>query len=466
VISKSKGCNVRVWDLSVNIKAGDGKSPDKAAEKTAGDTAGTAQPTPLVKFVNPPHRDITNTNDALAVCNRYAVGGSDHLVLSDIDGSTDSQWLNRMEVPLPAGIPFASQAGAAGGGSRRRRALKTVREACSTEDGAHMMISCSDGSLLYHHSPTGVDTPTNGGSSALYTEPSTLAQFSSGEEGPHGQPLCIAVAYVAGENAAVVVTATDGEVPEGNSEGGIHPGLPMLYVRTLGECAAFATMRHNQEGAFPGSVHSSGGQRGSGRKGASTHNNKAKKQPVKRNSPGSHSSVGAAQASKKKKQTNTTVHSSPQQSPYVEVDSDDGHSPPKKQRHKQAHARTVNGGVGAWGRGAGGISEWKVQEPLPYHTHYFNQVTPPVYSSYNSQGLLEHSQAPPVQLSVTPQVAARVAHTVASDALIDASWAADTAAIAAQGAVQRAKVACSYASSIATVLGSGGAEATYFEHGW
>lgn len=169
-ISKSDGHNLRVWNLRDEKKLASGERP--------------------ISF-----KDIPNTRDSLAVSGGFALGGTDSLVLVRLDADVSSAG-NRTETALP--MPQGS-------GGRRRRQMRTIQGIAATEDAAHVLLSCSDGSLMYH-------TPSD-----MTSDPKVICQLDQRDS------LQMAVSYV-GMGGAVIVTAT--------AAPGAATGV--MHVRTLG----------------------------------------------------------------------------------------------------------------------------------------------------------------------------------------------------------------------------------------
>jgi hypothetical protein len=104
VYSKSKNQKVRMWECGPDDK--------------------------------PTYRDVENSADAAVVLDDFALGGGEQLSLVRIDADAV---VNRMELALPSSSA-----------PRGRRCMRTLQHIVGTQDGAHVVVFCSDSSI-YHY---------------------------------------------------------------------------------------------------------------------------------------------------------------------------------------------------------------------------------------------------------------------------------------------------------------------------
>jgi WD40 repeat protein len=129
LLTKSHGCNIRVWDVT------------------------KYQAEPLAK---PQYEDIANTFDVKCFLENstFTYGGIYEFAAINVDKNIPKE-ANRNVLELPP-VNCADVVNMDDSSSRRRsRAMREVSDVLSTPDGAHVLILCSDGGVLYYKHPEG-----------------------------------------------------------------------------------------------------------------------------------------------------------------------------------------------------------------------------------------------------------------------------------------------------------------------
>ncbi len=132
LLTKSSNANIRVWDLT------------KYAEE------------PTTK---PSYEDIPNSHDVKCLMERtlFTYGGTYEFAMVKVDKNTPKE-ANRNAFELPE-RPFQEEDEAAlAAGLRRRRTMREVQDIIGTQDGAHVLILCTDGGVMYYRRQNGTQS--------------------------------------------------------------------------------------------------------------------------------------------------------------------------------------------------------------------------------------------------------------------------------------------------------------------
>lgn len=130
VLTKSAGMCIRVWNLTESVSL-NGNS-----------TSGTPSSESSTLLSKPTYEDIPNSQDTRTILGDVAYGGTYDFAAIRVSSGKDS---NRCEFEIPARATETDE------GQRRKRMMRQIKDIAGSQDGAHAIIQCTDGSFFYYH---------------------------------------------------------------------------------------------------------------------------------------------------------------------------------------------------------------------------------------------------------------------------------------------------------------------------
>lgn len=137
----------------------------------------------------PAYADVPATQDSRLMLGNYAYGGTYYFMVVRLDGPVAA---NKEAFALPVrGIEDDN-------GQRRKRMMRQISDVTGTQDGSHVLVVCTDGSVLYYGNPGG-EEPSSGASlsslaasttSPAANAPSPMVEVTSLQRDPDCETAC------------------------------------------------------------------------------------------------------------------------------------------------------------------------------------------------------------------------------------------------------------------------------------